>query len=317
MAALRVSTWYSSSVACTVHSLGMTGAAQCPCSHTQLHPDWEVSTHRRPLSISRFKTSHKTLGGYVIPKENSTTPWACDATPKSHGASSLHNYTTPENRGVTPRDDRTTRQPPLLLFLLLLLTRPLVIAAAQERLITCECSKAECKEDGYTCTATGCYLQLLDRRDGSQPITSGCLTEKGASLLCMNQPPAVRFVPWPYLVCCNTNFCNRDVALTNDLVTRSDEVDSLRRLGVSSIEEFREKYDKDTLESDSDDLNTVYLAVIGAAVVLMIAISAAGFCVLAKYRSKHSRPPHVSLDNGMEKLKSSPVEPSAPPLLHA
>lgn len=167
----------------------------------------------------------------------------------------------------------------------------------------CECSTEECEARGvHTCTTSlSCYSQLLDRCDGTQPITRGCITHGGPnSLLCLNLRPLVHG-SWPVLKCCDTNYCNRDVSPTppTELLTQ----------------EFREKCGKAIPDSNPDSLNTIYLAMIGAAVALIITLSATGFFILAKYRSTYSQASHSALDVGIKELKPPLIEASAPPLL--
>lgn len=62
--------------------------------------------------------------------------------------------------------------------------------------------------------------------------------------------------------------------------------DSLRQLGVSSIQELLDKYNQPAPElvEGPPHLTTVYLVVISAAMALMLTITGVGFCLLAKYR---------------------------------
>lgn len=53
-----------------------------------------------------------------------------------------------------------------------------------------------------------CYTQYLKRRDGSYPITRGCIVTR-TSLLCENRRPAV--ANWPVLACCKNQLCNEQL----------------------------------------------------------------------------------------------------------
>ncbi|XP_028968669.1 uncharacterized protein LOC114828492 [Galendromus occidentalis] len=84
--------------------------------------------------------------------------------------------------------------------------------------LQCACTTDLCKaQNKTTCDkAAMCFTQYLKRRDGSDPITRGCITSR-TSLLCENRRPAV--ANWPVLVCCKNQFCNEQLpALFVDLV---------------------------------------------------------------------------------------------------
>ncbi|XP_038044389.1 BMP and activin membrane-bound inhibitor homolog [Patiria miniata] len=80
--------------------------------------------------------------------------------------------------------------------------------------LTCACTTPACNDTGsVTCSAvTSCYTQYLDRRDGSSPITRGCIDEK-TPLLCENRRPFVHVTPWPHLQCCKESMCNADTVI--------------------------------------------------------------------------------------------------------
>ncbi|XP_022099063.1 uncharacterized protein LOC110983807 [Acanthaster planci] len=80
--------------------------------------------------------------------------------------------------------------------------------------LICACTTAACNDTGsVTCHAvTSCYTQYLDQRDGSSPITRGCIDEK-TPLLCENRRPFVPVTPWPHLRCCKESMCNADTVI--------------------------------------------------------------------------------------------------------
>nr|CAH0099740.1 unnamed protein product [Daphnia galeata] len=84
----------------------------------------------------------------------------------------------------------------------------------QDETIQCICTTSICQEMAEpVCTTSGlCYSQYLDRRDGTNPVTKGCVNLK-TPLLCENRPPksasSLR-VRWPILLCCRTQMCNKE-----------------------------------------------------------------------------------------------------------
>ncbi|KAK4018441.1 hypothetical protein OUZ56_000495 [Daphnia magna] len=84
----------------------------------------------------------------------------------------------------------------------------------QDEAIQCICTTRICQEMAEpVCTTSGlCYSQYLDRRDGTNPVTKGCVNLK-TPLLCENRPPkgtsSLR-VRWPILLCCRTQMCNKE-----------------------------------------------------------------------------------------------------------
>lgn len=105
---------------------------------------------------------------------------------------------------------------PRVLFVFEVLTAAITVRAGYKgATISCMCSTSQCVEHGMqTCNTTGmCFTQYLDRGDGSQPVIRGCIASK-TPLLCENRRPAIAEGSWPVLLCCNSNFCNRDVMPT-------------------------------------------------------------------------------------------------------
>ncbi|XP_063589353.1 uncharacterized protein LOC134766413 [Penaeus indicus] len=216
---------------------------------------------------------------------------------------------------------RTTRhrgrhQGALVLLVLLLLARPLLGRAGKERLLACVCNTNECQHEGTsTChTKAHCYSQRWDQRDDSQPVVRGCMT--AGSLLCMNQRPRGHNGSWPFLNCCDTYMCNRDVSPTpspaltlarrQEAVTQS-QPNSLERLGVSSVEEFRKKYEQPGPECDQSKLTMLYLGVTGAALILMVIITVVGSFILLSYRRRYIRAPCVPPEAPREKSHHIPL----------
>ncbi|XP_046446781.1 uncharacterized protein LOC124196041 isoform X1 [Daphnia pulex] len=84
----------------------------------------------------------------------------------------------------------------------------------QDETIQCICTTRICQEMAEpVCITSGlCYSQYLDRRDGTNPVTKGCVNLK-TPLLCENRPPkspsSLR-VRWPILLCCRTQMCNKE-----------------------------------------------------------------------------------------------------------
>ncbi|XP_063846154.1 uncharacterized protein LOC135091982 [Scylla paramamosain] len=219
-----------------------------------------------------------------------------------------------------------------LLLLLLLLRTPLLVAAATEvPVIQCECSTADCAAAGVTTctTASLCYFQHFDHHDGSHPITRGCITSGSVnSLQCLNLHQAARRSFWPYVVCCGTDYCNRDLmpplpttyfpVQDDDGDDGDDEDDGSllhHYLRVASHHSATTTTNTTKGHHKLPRLNTVCLVVIGAAVAFMVTISIASLCILIRCRSTYTRAPQEPLDVGMEKLKT--MEPSAPPLVFA
>ncbi|XP_022647319.1 uncharacterized protein LOC111267972 [Varroa jacobsoni] len=74
----------------------------------------------------------------------------------------------------------------------------------------CACNTDHCRnESRTTCEDAMCYTQYLKKRDGSNPITKGCLPTK-TSLLCENRRPRTA-ANWPILVCCEKYMCNNEL----------------------------------------------------------------------------------------------------------
>ncbi|XP_066950164.1 uncharacterized protein [Macrobrachium rosenbergii] len=180
-----------------------------------------------------------------------------------------------------------------LLVTFILLTRPFLPAADKDGEITCECTTLACRKNGeHTCTTrNSCYSQLLKHRDGFSPITRGCISENGSGLLCVNPIPfSIR------LVCCKESMCNRDVTPASTTPQHipdedSDETEPLEGLEESTIEELRQKYDINFSESSGCYFETIYLAVIIVGILVMIIITATGFCLLRNYRTSYALAP--------------------------
>lgn len=136
---------------------------------------------------------------------------------------------------------------------------------------------------------------------------------------------------WPYVVCCDTDYCNRDLPLPitpyfplqagtgkEEQQEKVQDTSALLHHGLAGIAlHHHRRHNTTTIKGPHEALrlNTICLVVIGAAVAFMASISVAGLCVVARYRSTYSRAPQGPMDVGMEKLK--PLEPSAPPLVFA
>ncbi|XP_064102032.1 BMP and activin membrane-bound inhibitor homolog isoform X2 [Macrobrachium nipponense] len=180
-----------------------------------------------------------------------------------------------------------------LLVTLILLTRPFLPAADKDGEITCECTTLACRKSGeLTCTTrNSCYSQLLKLRDGFSPITRGCISENGSGLLCVNPIPfSIR------LVCCKESMCNRDVTPASTTAQYipdedNDETEPLERLEESAMEELRQKYDISFSENSGCYFETIYLAVIVVGILIMIIITATGFCLLRNYRTSYAPAP--------------------------
>ncbi|CAI9727711.1 Hypothetical predicted protein [Octopus vulgaris] len=85
--------------------------------------------------------------------------------------------------------------------------------------IECKCSTKECRQERTeSCTAKyACYVEIHVDDNGKQTgsVLRGCIDTK-ASLLCENRRPEnIRInKPWPYLYCCEQDFCNQQVLPT-------------------------------------------------------------------------------------------------------
>lgn len=104
---------------------------------------------------------------------------------------------------------------------LVLSTSLLCLVAVKGKFITCACTTDHCKvQRTNRCNTTSmCYTQFLQKSDGSDPITRGCINTK-TPLLCENRRPAVLSAKWPLLVCCSSNLCNQDSLPTPPLWTQ-------------------------------------------------------------------------------------------------
>ena len=113
-------------------------------------------------------------------------------------------------------------------------------------LIQCMCTTSDCQRDGkITCQAENvCYVQVMPRPAPTVPATAspgpaagsglgtqtaadravraaamassivrGCIDDR-TPLLCENRRPLTYNGPWPVLLCCKENWCNRDVQPT-------------------------------------------------------------------------------------------------------
>ncbi|KAK8395703.1 hypothetical protein O3P69_005649 [Scylla paramamosain] len=212
-----------------------------------------------------------------------------------------------------------------------LLRRGDILLTTGVPVIQCECSTADCAAAGVTTctTASLCYFQHFDHHDGSHPITRGCITSGSVnSLQCLNLHQAARRSFWPYVVCCGTDYCNRDLmpplpttyfpVQDDDGDDGDDEDDGSllhHYLRVASHHSATTTTNTTKGHHKLPRLNTVCLVVIGAAVAFMVTISIASLCILIRCRSTYTRAPQEPLDVGMEKLKT--MEPSAPPLVFA
>ncbi|XP_042859539.1 uncharacterized protein LOC122245681 [Penaeus japonicus] len=133
----------------------------------------------------------------------------------------------------------------------------------------------------------------------------------------MNQRPQGHHGSWPFLDCCDTYMCNRDVSPTlpspaqtrahrQDPVTQS-QPNSLERLGVSNVEEFRKKFDQAEPECDQSKLTMLYLGVTGTALLLMVIITVVGSFILLSYRRRYTRAPCESPESPREKSHHVPL----------
>ncbi|XP_069174908.1 uncharacterized protein [Procambarus clarkii] len=284
-----------------------------------------TNTYPHHVPPSTPEESINIRGEYTITKISSCTPSRCnsiscngvsrgddsnpvggDGTPVGHDGTPVGHDGTSVGHDYTPRGCSSVQvHPSLLLLLFLVLTRPFITGATHERVINCECSTTECVASGvHTCsTSHMCYSQLLDRCDGTHPVIRGCINDGGLNtLLCLNLRPSVDG-SWPYLVCCNTHFCNRDVS----------PVPPEHLL----MQEFREECGEASSVSEPPDDLTILLVGVGVALILIITISAAAAFILTKCRSTYSQTSHVAFDVGLEKLKPPLLEAPSPPLLLA
>ncbi|PSN34380.1 hypothetical protein C0J52_26215 [Blattella germanica] len=80
------------------------------------------------------------------------------------------------------------------------------------RLLLCACTTGDCREKNKTtCQSNKCFTQYLEKTDGSDPLTKGCM-KRGESFLCENRQPGSeeKTENWPYLVCCDDeDLCNK------------------------------------------------------------------------------------------------------------
>ncbi|XP_037790638.1 uncharacterized protein LOC119585998 [Penaeus monodon] len=282
------------------------GFCWCSCvSHPFARPGWEILEPLSPKPKARTMNSHRTqkrsaprtpLG--PRPNDPRCTPRTSPGRPKGGQifekglpGAPLPFWPFPGCQGPLwgpKRRDHTISPLP-------------ASSVLPERLLACVCNTNECLHEGTTTchTKAHCYSQRWDQRDDSQPVVRGCMT--AGSLLCMNQRPRGHNGSWPFLNCCDTYMCNRDVSPTLPspaltLARRQDvnaesPPNSLERLGVSSVEEFRKKYDQTGPECDQSKLTMLYLGVTGAALILMVIITVVGSFILLSYRKKYIRAP--------------------------
>ncbi|XP_068204971.1 uncharacterized protein [Palaemon carinicauda] len=212
-----------------------------------------------------------------------------------------------------------------LLVTFILLTRPFLPAAEKDAEITCECTTLACRKTGeHTCrTRNSCYSQLQQRDGFSPTITRGCISGNGSGLLCVNPIPFII-----HLECCKKNMCNRGITPTSATAQyipninssaptgmndespvsaprnertfsftdedNTHETKKLESLKKSTIEELRQKYETNHSEKNGCYFETIYLAVIIVGILIVIIITATGFCLLRNYRTSYALAPQDS-----------------------
>ncbi|XP_021913616.1 BMP and activin membrane-bound inhibitor homolog isoform X4 [Zootermopsis nevadensis] len=108
-----------------------------------------------------------------------------------------------------------------------------------DRQLLCECTTTHCKSTNRTTCHSQykCYSQYLDKKDGSHPVTRGCV-QGNTPILCENRRPEVRKkLKWPYLKCCdNGDLCNSVDLTTPSWVSNiSSEYSAVNHLNTTNV----------------------------------------------------------------------------------
>jgi len=154
----------------------------------------------------------------------------------------------------------------------------------REDLLRCVCTAQNCLEAGEPiCTTPGlCYTQFLDRKDGSDPLTKGCVSRK-TPLLCENRRPKSQKVKilWPILFCCHTDMCNQ-----GDLPSNLQSLVIADRNNSSAEDIISDDNATDRHEDSNRKRNTLsnpsVMAIFSVGLVALLAIGVTGCCVLQR-----------------------------------
>ncbi|XP_064647543.1 uncharacterized protein LOC135500201 [Lineus longissimus] len=156
-------------------------------------------------------------------------------------------------------------------------------ATAKGISVNCDCTTDECKQHNKTtCSATLCYVQYFAQTidDVGKYMIRGCIDHPN-SILCDNKRPEHINDPWPVLMCCAEDWCNRDVIPTAPpwLVKASkkeETKDALPETSDTKIIDTTEEYNNYRNNPD-DDRNRKYSKMINP---IYISVPIAGACVL-------------------------------------
>ncbi|XP_021913614.1 BMP and activin membrane-bound inhibitor homolog isoform X2 [Zootermopsis nevadensis] len=125
------------------------------------------------------------------------------------------------------------------LLLLHLISAVILLDLSADRQLLCECTTTHCKSTNRTTCHSQykCYSQYLDKKDGSHPVTRGCV-QGNTPILCENRRPEVRKkLKWPYLKCCdNGDLCNSVDLTTPSWVSNiSSEYSAVNHLNTTNV----------------------------------------------------------------------------------
>lgn len=216
------------------------------------------------------------------------------------------------------------------MFLLQLGSAVLLLDSLTDRQLLCECTTTHCKNTNRrTCHSQyKCYTQYLDKKDGSHPITRGCV-QGSTPILCENRRPEVRRkLKWPYLRCCDGgDLCNSAV-----MPTPPSWVGSSSEKGGGTNDTQQQL--NTTVSSSSSDASSSLLAfwvrqgndrwpiskptvlvILFAGLFLLVSIMAFGFYIL-KIQSNYLTQLRRGYERATEEESIPVVSSSGPPPYH-
>jgi len=159
------------------------------------------------------------------------------------------------------------------------------LLSERENLLRCVCTAQNCLEAGEAiCTTAGlCYTQFLDRKDGSDPLTKGCVNRK-TPLLCENRRPKSRKVAilWPILYCCHTDMCNSgDLPENLQSLVIADLLNSSAS-DIVVVEDDLSGGNEESNQKRNTLSNPAVVAIFSVGLVALLAIGVTGCCVLQR-----------------------------------
>ncbi|XP_077978950.1 uncharacterized protein LOC144434374 [Glandiceps talaboti] len=174
--------------------------------------------------------------------------------------------------------------------------------------IQCACTTPECLlRNTKVCNASRhCYAEYLQRNDGVDPISRGCI-DSTSTLLCENRKPEVLNSAWPILVCCNEPMCNKDVIPTHPTWHFETNKKDEGVLGASDFEEVNKVHEENTVVSSNPDqdrktestsprggivADPVYIAIAIAGLCLVVLIVVLGLFVI-QHKKEQFPPPNT------------------------